>query len=46
MEKIEQDNTSAAELNNLNKLKSYKDLLDQGVITQDEFNEKKKQLLK
>ena len=46
MEKIEQDNTSVTELNNLNKLKSYKDLLDQGVITQEEFDEKKKQLLK
>lgn len=30
---------------NADELKKYKDLLDSGVITQEEFNEKKKQLL-
>ena len=43
--KIEQENAAARELNNLNMLNGYKDLLDQGVITQEEFEEKKKHLL-
>ena len=30
---------------NADELKKYKDLLDSGVITQEEFDEKKKQLL-
>ena len=30
---------------NIDELKKYKDLLDQGIITQEEFEEKKKQLL-
>lgn len=34
------------ELANLNKLKAYKDLLDSGVITQDEFDKKKAEILK
>ena len=33
------------ELENLEKLKSYKELLDSGVITQKDFDEKKAQLL-
>ncbi len=31
--------------NEIDKLKKYKDLLDSGVITQEEFDDKKKQLL-
>lgn len=34
------------EMQNLQKLKSYKDLLDSGVITQEEFDIKKAELLK
>ena len=30
---------------NANELKKFKDLLDSGVITQEEFDQKKKQLL-
>jgi hypothetical protein len=33
------------ESNNMEKLKKYKDLLDSGIITQEEFEAKKKQLL-
>ena len=32
-------------LSNADELKKYKDLLDQGIITQEEFDAKKKQLL-
>jgi len=31
--------------NNANELKAYKELLDSGAITQEEFEKKKKQLL-
>ena len=31
--------------NNIEELKQYKELLDSGVITEEEFNAKKKQLL-
>ncbi len=37
--------TSETYSNNVEELKKYKDLLDQGVIAQDEFESKKKQLL-
>lgn len=44
-----EDNTSQQviiqETSNADELKKYKDLLDSGVITQEEFDEKKKQLL-
>lgn len=33
------------EKNNIGKLREYKQLLDEGIITQEEFNEKKKELL-
>ena len=33
------------ELDNLKKIKNYKNLLDSGVISQEEFDSKKKQLL-
>ena len=36
------DNTNAG---NADELKKYKDLLDSGVISQEEFDAKKKQLL-
>ena len=36
---------SEKELLNVQKLKSYKDLLDSGVITQEEFDKKKSELL-
>lgn len=36
---------STSELNIINELKKYKELLDSGVITQEEFDGKKKQLL-
>ncbi len=32
-------------MNNAERLKQYKELMDQGVITQEEFDEKKKELL-
>lgn len=32
-------------MNNIDKLKKFKELLDSGIITQNEFDEKKKQLL-
>lgn len=35
----------ASELENLQKLKAYKELLDSGVITEEEFEKKKKELL-
>ncbi|MEG9430315.1 MAG: SHOCT domain-containing protein [Christensenellaceae bacterium] len=34
-----------AKTNNLTLLKQYKELLDDGIITQEEFNEKKKELI-
>ena len=37
--------TVVAAASNADELKKYKDLLDSGVITQEEFDEKKKQLL-
>ena len=33
------------ETSNADELKKFKDLLDSGIITQEEFDEKKKQLL-
>ena len=38
--------TPVQKLNTADELKKYKDLLDQGVITEEEFNAKKEQLLK
>lgn len=38
-------NETQVEVSDADELKKYKDLLDSGVITQEEFNEKKKQLL-
>lgn len=37
--------SSKDELENIEKIKAYKDLLDKGIITQEEFDEKKKQIL-
>ena len=41
--KVAQDETK--KLNNLKMLKEYKDLLDSGIITQEEFDKKKAELL-
>ena len=41
---IKKDN-STSELQNIQKLKSYKELLDIGAISQEEFDAKKKELL-
>lgn len=41
----EKKDKSEKELLNVQKLKSYKDLLDSGVITQEEFDKKKSELL-
>lgn len=41
----EEKDKSEKELLNVQKLKSYKDLLDSGVITQEEFDKKKSELL-
>lgn len=41
----EEKDKSEKELLNIQKLKSYKDLLDSGVITQEEFDKKKSELL-
>lgn len=41
-----QKNTDKNDYENIEKLSSLKELLDSGVITQEEFEEKKKQLLK
>ncbi len=38
-------NTPATPVSYVDELKKYKELLDSGVITEDEFNQKKKQLL-
>lgn len=38
-------NKSISPTNNADEIKKYKELLDSGVITEDEFNQKKKQLL-
>lgn len=38
-------NTYQSEISQADELKKFKDLLDSGVITQEEFDEKKKQLL-
>lgn len=43
--KQEQMASDQQELDNLKKIKEYKDLLDSGVISQEEFDAKKKQLL-
>ena len=37
---------SRDEMENLKKIKEYKELLDSGIITQEEFDKKKTQLLK
>lgn len=42
---IKQNNFYDNEKNNVEELKKYKELLDQGVITQEEFETQKKQLL-
>lgn len=42
---VEQKKKSDNELENLEKLKSYKELLDSGVITQEDFDKKKAELL-
>ena len=41
----EEKDKSEKELLNVQKLKSYRDLLDSGVITQEEFDKKKSELL-
>lgn len=41
----EEKDKSEKELLNVQKLKSYKELLDSGVITQEEFDKKKSELL-
>lgn len=38
-------NNTSVSLSNADELKKFKELLDNGIITQDEFDEKKKQLL-
>lgn len=43
--KSEQVKPNSAGVSNADELKKYKDLLDSGVISQEEFNAKKKQLL-
>jgi hypothetical protein len=43
--KEERKEESEKELHNLQKLKAYKDLLDSGAITQEEFDKKKAELL-
>ncbi len=40
-----EDRTVEVKSSNADELKKYKELLDDGVITQDEFDAKKKQLL-
>lgn len=42
---LKEKQKSNDELENLEKLKSYKELLDSGVITQKDFDDKKAQLL-
>ncbi|MCI9078212.1 MAG: SHOCT domain-containing protein [Lachnospiraceae bacterium] len=46
MEYIKQQNTSIPEQNTILLLKEYKELMDNGVITQEEFDIKKRKLLK
>ena len=41
----EKVNANTQSASNADELKKFKDLLDSGVITQTEFDEKKKQLL-
>lgn len=43
--KNQKNNSSANISSNADELKKFKELLDNGIITQEEFNEKKKQLL-
>lgn len=43
--KNQKNNSSANISSNADELKKFKELLDNGTITQEEFNEKKKQLL-
>lgn len=45
MQKVEETVTKNAPVSNAEELKKYKELLDSGVITQEEFDAKKKQLL-
>lgn len=45
MQKVEETVTKNAPVSNAEELKKYKELLDSGVITQEEFDTKKKQLL-
>ena len=41
-----QEEQKKSELDNLNLLTKYKEMLDSGIISEEEFNEKKKELLK
>ena len=43
--RLSQQKTTIVQQSNADELKKYKDLLDQGIITQEEFDAKKKQLL-
>lgn len=45
LEEAKAKEKSESELENIQKLKSYKELLDSGVITQEDFNKKKAKLL-
>lgn len=42
---LKKENETASELENIAKLKAYKELLDTGAITREEFDTKKKELL-
>ncbi|WP_439022800.1 SHOCT domain-containing protein [Bacillus thuringiensis] len=44
-EKVEERLATNATISVADELKKFKELLDMGVITEDEFNAKKKQLL-
>ncbi|MBP1546504.1 MAG: SHOCT domain-containing protein [Oscillospiraceae bacterium] len=46
IQKIQENEKKTAELENLNLLSKYKEMLDSGVITEEEFNIKKRELLK
>ena len=43
---IDSKNNTDTDLKNISKIREYKKLLDEGIITQEEFENKKKQLLK
>ena len=46
LDKIITKKSESTSKSNLNEIKELKELLDMGAITQEEFNEKKKELLK